>query len=188
MIAFHIKGFWQWPEMFCSAFIICGNIWFWQLWDSSAPCSHNKECVETKLFSSLSFEFAPNETLWGCFLNVPDENEESFLLNAELSVGKPSDERLIFCFELCMLGECSSVSTLNLKLRPASQQLCTSCCNYYACSLDIFHRASQIAKFSLRGGVGGKAKRKRSCGNSITLTHSSILFNTTITGCDQLGI
>lgn len=41
-------------------------------------------------------------------------------------------------------------SSLHLQLRLASQQLSTSHCNYCACSLDIFHKSSQIAKFFLR--------------------------------------
>lgn len=55
-----------------------------------------------------------------------------------------ADERFLLC-ELCMIAGCSSVFTVNLK--QTGKQLRTSHCNYCACSLDIFHKSSQIAKF-----------------------------------------
>lgn len=55
-----------------------------------------------------------------------------------------------FCFASCAWLLDVLQSSLNLNLRLASQQLSTSHCNYCACSLDIFHKSSQMAKFFLR--------------------------------------
>lgn len=84
-----------------------------------------------------------------------------------------SDER-DFCFVSCAWLLDVLQFSLNLNLRLASQQFDTSHCNYCACSLDIFHKSSQITKFFLREEK--KGKRKRSCGNSVTVTHYQQAF------------
>lgn len=87
---------------------------------------------------------------------MSNENKETYLLNAVLNVGSHQMKEFLLC-ELCVIVGCSSV--FSLKLRLASQRLSTSHCNYCACSLDIFHKNSQIAKFFLREGKRQKKEK-----------------------------
>lgn len=95
---------------------------------------------------------------------------------------EPSDER-DFCFAGCAWLLDVLQSSLNLKLRLASQQLSTSHCNYCACSLDIFHKSSPIAKFFLREEK--KAKEGEAVETQLQWLIISSLLNPAIACSDQ---
>lgn len=76
---------------------------------------------------------------------MSNENKETHLPNAVLNVGSCQGKDC--CFVSCAGLLDVLQSSLHLQLRLASQQLSASHCNYCACSLDIFHKSSQIAKF-----------------------------------------